>query len=106
MKYAIASVGVSLEDKLDSRFGRCRFIVIADTHIKSVEFIPNPYRDVDTDAGLKLIAFLNDRGVKKIVSGSFGEKIKDSLDSKKIQMIIPEDTGCSVGEIIDMIHSA
>lgn len=104
MKYAIASSGNTLRDDLDKRFGRCRFVVIIDPQTKSVEFFPNPYRDIDKDAGLSLIRLLDEKGVRKIVSGSFGEKIKDLLDNKKIQMIIPGASDSSVGDIIEMIN--
>ena len=104
MKYAITSKGYTLEDAVDKRFGRCEYIVTYETDSKTMEFFPNPFREKDEGVGPMLVDLVHSKGVEKIVSGSFGIKIKSLLDSKHIQMIIPNRPGITVGEIIETIQ--
>ncbi|NLN96292.1 MAG: dinitrogenase iron-molybdenum cofactor biosynthesis protein [Bacteroidales bacterium] len=104
MKVAITSTGNTLESKLDPRFARCSFFVIYDTDSKSVEFIPNPNKDLEDGAGPAAVQLVAGREVKKIVAGEFGVKIKSLLDSLKIQMIV-YDSEKTIQEVIDMLNS-
>jgi predicted Fe-Mo cluster-binding NifX family protein len=103
MKYAITSTGITLDDAVASQFGRCPYIVTYETESKAIEFMPNPYREKEEGVGPLLVELISSKRVSKIVSGSFGIKIKPLLDSKKIQMIIPNKPGITVGGIIGFI---
>jgi predicted Fe-Mo cluster-binding NifX family protein len=105
MKYAITSSGYTLESPVENRFGRCAYIVTYDTESKVMEFIPNPFKEDEEDVGPQLVELVLSREVEKIVSGSFGIKIKPLLDSRRVQMIIPMRQGVTVGEIITSINS-
>lgn len=104
MKIAITSTGNNLEAKLDSRFGRCAYLVIYDTDSHSTEYIPNPGKDNIEGAGPATAQFVASRGVKKIVSGEFGGKVKSLFDSLKIQLVVLHVAERSVSEIIKMIN--
>lgn len=103
MKYAITSRGESPDDYIDIQFGRCAYIVLYEPATGGWECIPNPYKDLDEHVGPKLVEMLSDKGVTRIVAGSFGKKIKDLMDSKKIQMIIPKSNEVTVQSIIETI---
>lgn len=105
MKYAITSKGKSLEATMDSHFGRCEYIVIYDPETRGWEFIPNPYKELDEGVGPLLVEMLDKKGIKKVVSGSFGINIKELMDSKHMQMIIPRNDEITVGSIIELIES-
>jgi predicted Fe-Mo cluster-binding NifX family protein len=105
MKYAITSRGKSLNARIDAHFGRCEYIVIYDLETKGWEFLPNPYKELDEGVGPLLVEMLHEKGISRIVSGSFGINIKDLLDSKHIQMIIPKDDKISVSSIIEMVEN-
>jgi predicted Fe-Mo cluster-binding NifX family protein len=105
MKIAITSTGNSLESKLDQRLGRCSFFTIFDTDTNSVEFLPNPNKEAQEDAGLSSVRILASLGVKKIISGEFGLKIKGLIDRMKIQMIVLKQPEKSIKEIIDMLSN-
>ena len=100
MKIAITSTGNSLESILDQRFGRCAFFVIYDTESRSMEYIPNPYKEVEEGAGTSSVHLVASRNVSKIIAGEFGIKIKSLLDSLKIQMIIPGEADIQIKTII------
>ena len=105
MKYAITSRGKSLEARIDKHFGRCEYVVIYDPGTGGWEFIPNPFKELDEGVGPLLVEMLHEKGIKRIVSGSFGINIKDLIDSKHIQMIIPKDDSVTVSTIIEMIKN-
>lgn len=104
MKFAITSTGNTLESTLDSSFGRCSFFVVYDTETKSMEFIPNPNKDLESGAGPASVELLASRTVNKIVSGEFGMKIKPMLDSLKVQMIVIKEPKKKIKEIIEMLN--
>jgi predicted Fe-Mo cluster-binding NifX family protein len=78
--------------------------VTFESESRAIEFLPNPFRENDEGVGPMLVDLLHSRGVEKIVSGSFGIKIKSLLDSKRIQMIVPNKPEIAVGDIINTIQ--
>jgi len=105
MKYAITSRGKSLEAMIDAHFGRCEYIVIYDLDTGGWEFIPNPFKQLDEGVGPMLVEMLHEKGVDKVVSACFGIKIKELMDSKHMQMIIPKNPEITVSSIIHMIDN-
>lgn len=98
MKIAITSEGNSLNSLIDPRFGRCAFFAIYDTDTQNTEFIPNPAKESAEGAGPAAAQFIASKGVKKIVAGEFGSKIKSLLDNLQIEML--NDNGKTISEII------
>jgi len=103
MKIAITSTGNSPESKLDSRFGRCAFFVIYDTESGSTEFIPNQNKENVEGAGPASVQLVASRGVKKVVSGEFGAKVKAIFDSLQIQLVVLNDSVKTISEIIKLL---
>jgi predicted Fe-Mo cluster-binding NifX family protein len=104
MKVAITSTGNNLDSKIDSRFGRCSYFVIYDTDIHSTEFIPNPNKENVEGAGQLSVLLVSSRGVKKVISGEYGAKVKSTFDSLLIQLIIINDQQKTVHEVIDLLN--
>jgi predicted Fe-Mo cluster-binding NifX family protein len=105
MKVAITSTGNTLESTIDQRFGRCAYFVIYDHESKSMEFIPNPNKELEENAGTESAQLMASRNVKKIISGDFGMKIKSLFDSFKIQMIVLKKPEKKIKEIIEMLNN-
>jgi predicted Fe-Mo cluster-binding NifX family protein len=103
MKIAITSTGNSPESKLDSRFGRCAYFVIYDTESGSTEFIPNQNKENVEGAGPASVQLVASRGVKKVVSGEFGVKVKSIFDSLQIQLVVLNDSEKTISEIIKLL---
>jgi len=103
MKIAIASSGNTFDSTIDRRFGRCSFFVIYDTESKAVEFIPNPNKEAEVNAGAESVKLVSSRNVSKIIAGEFGIKIKTILDSLRIQMIVIKDSNKKIGDIINIL---
>jgi predicted Fe-Mo cluster-binding NifX family protein len=104
MKVVITSSGNNTNAKLDSHFGRCSFFVFYDTVTRGMEFLPNPYKDIEEGAGAAAVKLIASRDVAKIVSGELGSKIKPLLDSLKIQMILLRNKEKSVQDIVDLLN--
>ena len=104
MKIAITSTGNSPVSKIDSRFGRCAYFGVYNSVTKSIDFIPNPGKDAEEGAGPAAVQLIAAQQVQKIVSGEFGIKIKPLLDSMKIQMIVLNDEGKTVKDVLEMLN--
>jgi len=104
MKIAITSTGNNIEAQLDKRFGRCSYFVVYDTATKSTEFIPNPNIDSIEGAGPASVQLVSSKGVKKVVSGEFGAKVKSIFDSLQIQLIVINETK-KISEIIELLKN-
>jgi len=104
MRVVITSSGNSPDAKLDSHFGRCSYFVFYDTVTQGMEFLPNPYKEIEDGAGTAAVQLIASRGAGKIVSGEIGSKIKPLLDSLKIQMIIFRNKEKSIQDIINLLN--
>jgi predicted Fe-Mo cluster-binding NifX family protein len=104
MKVAITSTGNSHDATLDSRFGRCSFFVVFDTETHATEFIPNPNQENIEGAGPASVQLVASRGVKKVVSGEFGAKVKSIFDSLQIQLVVLNDPEKKISEIIELLN--
>jgi predicted Fe-Mo cluster-binding NifX family protein len=103
MKIAITAQSDSFNATIDKRFARCQCFVILDTKTKGVEFLPNFFKDQDSEVGKSAVDLMYQRGVTKIVAGDFGIKIKPLLDSKKIQMIVYKDDTITIKTMISLL---
>jgi predicted Fe-Mo cluster-binding NifX family protein len=104
MKVAITSTGNSPESTLDSRFGRCSYFVVYDTESQATEFIPNPNKESIEGAGPASVQLVASRGVKKVVSGEFGAKVKSIFDSLQIQLVVLNEPEKKISEVIDLLN--
>ncbi|MGE4587216.1 MAG: NifB/NifX family molybdenum-iron cluster-binding protein [Mangrovibacterium sp.] len=103
MKIAITSTGNTPDAQLDSRFGRCSWFVIYDTETRGTEFIPNPNKDCVEGAGPASVQLVTSKGVKKVVSGEFGQKVKTIFDQLQIKLIMINRENARISEIIELL---
>ena len=104
MKIAISSTGNRPDSPIDKSFGRCAWFVIYDSDNRSVEYIPNPFRDQLENSGISAVQFLEQKGIRKLVSGDFGIKVKTLIDTLRIQMIVIRDIKYTVNQIIELLN--
>jgi len=105
MKIAITSNNNNLDSKLDSRFGRCSYFAIYDTESKDAEFYLNPAKESPEGAGPASAQFVASKGVKKVISGEFGLKVKSIFESLGIEAINLKESDNSIAEIIRMLNN-
>ena len=104
MKIAITSNGNELDSKLDGRFGRCSYFVLYDTQSKNIAFLPNPNKESIEGAGPASAQFIASKGVQKVISGEFGNKVKSIFESLQIQFVTLTETEKTIAEIIEMLN--
>ena len=102
MKTAITSNGNTMDSNIDQRFGRCAYFAVYDSETRKVEFIENPNKNAVEGAGPASVSLVANQGVKKIISGEFGFKIKNMLNDLGIQMVIVKETR-TIEEIIALL---
>jgi predicted Fe-Mo cluster-binding NifX family protein len=103
MKVAITSTGNSPDNLVDSRFGRCSYFVIYDTENHSTEYVPNPNKESIEGAGPASVQVIATKGVRKVVSGEFGAKVKTLFDQLQIQLVVINDPEKSISDIISLL---
>ena len=84
MKIAIASYGKSEDSEISSVAGRAPYFLIYENK-ELVKTIKNPFAIGGGGAGFAVAKMLADEGVKKIVSGHFGEKMLKALEERGIK---------------------
>lgn len=87
MKIAVSTLGKTLEDKIDPRFGRAQGFIFYDTQSGSSEYAGNGENiALAQGAGTQTAQFIADRDVKMVISGHFGPKAASVLQTAGIEM--------------------
>ncbi|MDD4995753.1 MAG: NifB/NifX family molybdenum-iron cluster-binding protein [Patescibacteria group bacterium] len=99
MKICITSEGGNLDSKVDPRFGRCQYFIIADTDTLKFEAISNPNNEAMGGAGIQSAQLVASKQVKAVLTGNVGPNAHQVLSAAGISIF----TGVSgtVREAID-----
>lgn len=87
-KIAVTSTGPTLRDNVDVKFGRCAYVLIADSHFVPCEALENPDRDLGRHAGVRTARLLQERGVRVVLTGHCGPEAFWLLDRGGIQVAV------------------
>ncbi len=98
MKIAVASTGKSLDSEVSPISGRAEYYLIFENK-KLVETIKNPFQFGGGGAGIGVAQMLANKGVKLIISGKMGPKMKDFIKDKKVKH--KSVSGKTVKEVIN-----
>ncbi len=91
MKIAITAEDVTLESRVDPKFGRCRYFLIADieneglTHEGLSQAVKNEGAIQGHGAGIKAAKQLGELGVKAVLTGEVGPNAADVLEQLGIK---------------------
>ena len=86
MKICITSEGGSLDSKVDPRFGRCQYFIIADTDTLEFEAIVNPNIESMGGAGIQSAQLVSSKQVKAVVTGNVGPNAFQTLETAGIEI--------------------
>jgi predicted Fe-Mo cluster-binding NifX family protein len=87
MKIAVSTLGKTMEDKIDPRFGRAQGFIFYDTQSGSSEYAGNGENiALAQGAGTQTAQFIADRSVEMVISGHFGPKAVTVLKTAGIEM--------------------
>ena len=86
MKVCISSSGNSLDSKMDPRFGRAAYFVIADTDTMESEIIENSAAVSGGGAGISSGQLMVDKGVTAVITGNVGPNAMNVLKAANIEI--------------------
>ncbi|NPV02951.1 MAG: NifB/NifX family molybdenum-iron cluster-binding protein [Brevinematales bacterium] len=83
----ITSNGDNLTSEVDSRFGRCSYMIFIDPLTMEYESVKNPFLEEISGVGPKTAQFIIDRGVNLVLTGEPGPHAEEVLKSSGIKVI-------------------
>ncbi len=87
MKIAITSTGTTLDNDVDSRFGRCPYFIIVDPETLEYEFIDNAAAQAGGGAGVSAAQLIVSKGVEAVLTGNCGPNAYQVLSPAGIKVI-------------------
>jgi predicted Fe-Mo cluster-binding NifX family protein len=85
-RVALTVASPSLDETVNSKFGRADFILLVDPDSMAWESLENPGKDAGSGAGIRVAQLLNDRRVTDVICGEFGPKAQDALSTAGIRL--------------------
>ena len=104
MKICVASSWRSLDDIIDTRFGRCQYFIIADMENLQFETIQNPGLCAGGASGIQAAQLLVDKGIEAVLTGNIGPNAFKVLTEAKIK-IVTGLSGVTVKQAIEEFKS-
>jgi len=86
MKICVTSEGGSLDSKVDPRFGRCQYFIIADTDTLEFEAVGNPNIESMGGAGIQSAQLVASKKIKAVVTGNVGPNAFQTLQAAGIEV--------------------
>jgi predicted Fe-Mo cluster-binding NifX family protein len=86
-RIALTVVAPDMDAEVDPKFGRATAILIVDSESQTFHGVPNPGRNAPGGAGVRVAQFLSKKNVDVVVSGDFGPKARDALETARIAML-------------------
>jgi predicted Fe-Mo cluster-binding NifX family protein len=99
MKIAVTSVGPSLDDQVETRFGRCAYFLVIDSDTLEFEPIQNPNISAGGGAGIQSAQLLANKDVEVVLTGNCGPNAFQTFGAAGIQVI----TGVT-GQVRKAVH--
>ena len=87
MKIAISSIGPSVDDEVDSRFGRCQHFIIVDIDTDTVEVLNNSNIAAAGGAGISAAQQIAKQDIEAILTGNCGPNAYKVFEAAGIKVI-------------------
>ena len=84
MKIAVSSLGRTLEESLDKRFGRAAYFIMVDMDTMSFSVIDNATQANAGGAGIAAAQLVIDSGIEAIITGQVGPNALEVLNNTDI----------------------
>jgi len=84
---AVASDGQEQDANICEQAARAPYFLFFDGHGVFLESVQNPAKDLKGGAGSSASEFLAERGVKTVIAGSFGDKMRQALQEYHIEYL-------------------
>ncbi|MBW1801013.1 MAG: NifB/NifX family molybdenum-iron cluster-binding protein [Deltaproteobacteria bacterium] len=87
MKIAVSSSGPTLDDTVETRFGRCAYFLIVDTDTMEYEALQNPNISLGGGAGIQSAQLMANKGVSFVLTGNCGPNAFQTFGAAGVQVI-------------------
>jgi len=87
MKIAVTATGPTLDDQVETRFGRCAYFLIIDTDSLAFEAIENPNTALGGGAGIQSAQLLANNDVSTVLTGNCGPNAFQTFGAAGIQVV-------------------
>ncbi|HUU63560.1 MAG TPA: NifB/NifX family molybdenum-iron cluster-binding protein [Dehalococcoidia bacterium] len=87
MKIAVSATGPGLDAEVDPRFGRCQYLIAADTDTMEFEATENTNIMAGGGAGISTAQTVANMGVQVVLTGNCGPNAYQTLSAAGIQVI-------------------
>jgi len=104
VRIAVSAAGNTLESRVDPRFGRCAWIIIADPETGELEACENPGQNAAHGAGIAAAQLVAEKGAACLITGHCGPKAWKALEAARIPVVADAD-GRTVREAIHAFKS-
>jgi predicted Fe-Mo cluster-binding NifX family protein len=101
MKIAVSSSIGSPESYINEHFGRCQYFMIINSETMIYEAVLNPGAQMQNGAGPKAAAFISDKGIDVLLTGSVGDKAADALSKCGILVADGYNKSMKVKDAVD-----
>lgn len=88
MKIAVTTVGPSLDEQVETRFGRTPYYLFVDTETMEFEAMQNPNVAAGGGAGIQSAQLMSDHGVRYVLTGNCGPNAFQVFSAAGIQVIV------------------
>ena len=86
MKIAVSSSGNNLDSRIDPRFGRCAYFVVAETDNLNFEAFDNESIALGGGAGIQAAQFVASKGAKAVMTGNVGPNAVKTLAAAGVEV--------------------
>ena len=87
MKICVTATADSLEAQIDPRFGRCAYLIIADSETMQFEAVPNSAAGATGGAGIQAAQTIANKGVELLITGNVGPNAFGALSAAGIEIV-------------------
>ena len=88
MKIAVTTVGPSLDEQVEARFGRTPYYLFVDTDTMEFEAVQNPNVSAGGGAGIQSAQLMSEHGVQYVLTGNCGPNAFQVFSAAGIQVIV------------------
>jgi predicted Fe-Mo cluster-binding NifX family protein len=100
MKVAVSSLGRSLDDRVDERFGRAAYLIFVDQDTLATEVVDNAAnRDALQGAGIGAAEKVSEGGASAVITGHLGPKAYSATKAAGIKGY--NGTGMTVRDAVE-----
>ncbi len=87
MKVAVTSKGQTLDDQVETRFGRSPYFLVVDTDSMNVEPVENPNTTAGGGAGIQSAQLMTEHDAKAVLTGNCGPNAFRTLEAAGVKLI-------------------